>query len=78
MTADTDAVTMRRAILDAAAALLRRHSYEATTVRAIAEAVGIKAGSLYHHFPSKDAIAVAVTVNVPIYVAEDVIDEVGQ
>ena len=25
-----------------------------------------------------DAIAVAVTVNVPIYVAEDVIDEVGQ
>ncbi len=60
MTADTDAVTMRRAILDAAAALLRRHSYEATTVRAIAEAVGIKAGSLYHHFPSKDAIAVAV------------------
>ena len=63
---------MRRHILDAAAALLRRHSYEATTVRAIAEAVGIKAGSLYHHYPSKDAIAVAV-VNEGVRVVRDAV-----
>ncbi len=51
---------MRQRILDAAAALLHRRSYEATTVRAIAEAAGIKAGSLYHHFASKDAIVACV------------------
>jgi AcrR family transcriptional regulator len=45
-----------REILNAAAWLLRHQGYEATTTRAIAEKVGIKAGSIYHHFPSKDAI----------------------
>jgi AcrR family transcriptional regulator len=45
-----------RQILDAAAWLLRYRGYEATTTRAIAERVGIKAGSIYHHFASKDAI----------------------
>lgn len=46
----------RGLILDAAASLLRHRGYEATTVREIATKVGIKAGSIYHHFPSKDAI----------------------
>lgn len=45
-----------RQILDAAAWLLRHRGYEATTTRAIAERVGIKAGSIYHHFSSKDTI----------------------
>ena len=45
-----------REILDAAAQLLRHHGYEATTTRAIAEKVGIKSGSIYYHFPSKDEI----------------------
>lgn len=42
--------------MNAAALLLDKHGYEATTVRTIAAAVGIKAGSLYHHFPSKDRL----------------------
>jgi AcrR family transcriptional regulator len=46
----------RRQILNAAAHLLKHRGYEATTTRAIATAVGIKGGSIYHHFPSKDAI----------------------
>ena len=46
----------RRQILNAAAYLLRHRGYEAATTRAIATAVGIKGGSIYHHFPSKDAI----------------------
>jgi AcrR family transcriptional regulator len=45
-----------RQILDAAAWLLRHRGYEATTTRAIAERVGIKAGSIYHHLSSKDAL----------------------
>ena len=51
---------MRRQILDTTARLLREHSYQSTTVRAIADRVGIKGGSLYHHFSSKDAIIVDV------------------
>jgi AcrR family transcriptional regulator len=49
----------RRQILDAAAALLRQ-GYDATTVRAIAAQVGIKGGSIYHHYESKEAIVSAV------------------
>lgn len=58
--APADAVAVPRLILDVAAKLLRRRGYEAMTVRAIAEQVGIKAGSIYYHYPSKDAIAAAV------------------
>jgi AcrR family transcriptional regulator len=47
----------RSAILDAAARLFARNGVEATTVREIAREVGVLSGSLYHHFPSKDAIA---------------------
>ena len=50
----------RSEILDAAAVLLGRDGYQAATVRAIAARVGIKAASIYHHFPSKDAIVQAV------------------
>ena len=60
MTGAAGLAATRQAILDAAAALLSRRGYEAATVRAIAAGVGIKAASLYHHFPSKDAIAAAV------------------
>lgn len=52
-TAETGA---RRQILNAAAYLLKHRGYEAATTRAIATAVGIKGGSIYHHFSSKDAI----------------------
>jgi AcrR family transcriptional regulator len=50
----------RREILDAAARFLRTHGYRATTLRDIAAAVGIKAGSIYYHFASKDEIVAAV------------------
>jgi TetR/AcrR family transcriptional regulator, cholesterol catabolism regulator len=51
-----------RQILDATARLLRYHGYEATTTRAIAQEVGLKAGSIYHHFPSKDVIVETVVI----------------
>jgi TetR/AcrR family transcriptional regulator, cholesterol catabolism regulator len=46
----------RELILSAAAEMFARKGLQATTVRGIAEAVGLFSGSLYHHFPSKDAI----------------------
>ena len=50
----------RREILDATARLLRSQGYKATTLRDIAEAVGIRAASIYYHFESKEEIAATV------------------
>jgi AcrR family transcriptional regulator len=50
----------RREILDAAARFMRTNGYRATSMRDIAAAVGIKAGSIYYHFASKDEIVAAV------------------
>jgi AcrR family transcriptional regulator len=63
----------RRQILNAAAYLLRHRGYEAATTRAIATAVGIKGGSIYHHFPSKDAI-VGEVVNEGVRVVYDAVE----
>ena len=46
----------RRRILDQALELFAARGYDAVSVGEIAEAVGIKAPSLYNHFPSKQAI----------------------
>ncbi|WP_280462400.1 TetR/AcrR family transcriptional regulator [Nocardia carnea] len=48
--------TPRAEILDAAAELFTTHGYGNTSTRAIAEAVGIRQASLYHHFAAKDDI----------------------
>jgi AcrR family transcriptional regulator len=49
-----------RLVLDAAARLFREKGYASTTMRDIATASGMLAGSLYYHFPSKEALLVAV------------------
>lgn len=46
--------------MSCAADLFARQGVAATTVREIAEAVGILSGSLYHHFASKDDIVDAI------------------
>ncbi|NIM27656.1 MAG: TetR family transcriptional regulator [Gammaproteobacteria bacterium] len=50
----------RRDVLDAAAGLISRHGYHATSMRDIARATGMLPGSIYYHFASKDALLVAV------------------
>jgi len=50
----------RDVILERAADLFARQGVAATTVREIADAVGILSGSLYHHFASKDDIVDAI------------------
>jgi AcrR family transcriptional regulator len=47
-------------VLDAAARLFREKGYASTSMRDIAQASGMLAGSLYYHFPSKEALLVAV------------------
>ncbi|WP_432495786.1 helix-turn-helix domain-containing protein [Kineococcus gypseus] len=48
--------TPRQEVLDAAAALFNEHGYAGTSTRAIADRVGIRQASLYHHFAGKDEI----------------------
>ena len=50
----------RRAILDAALACFLRNGFEAATLEHIRDASGASFGSIYHHFGSKQAIAVAL------------------
>jgi AcrR family transcriptional regulator len=57
---DSAANASRRTILDTAARLFRVDGYAAVSLRDIAAACGMKAGSLYYHFASKDAIVAEV------------------
>lgn len=57
---ETATVDSRRHILDCAARLFRNQGYAATSLRNIADAAGMKAASLYYHFPSKDQIVIEV------------------
>jgi AcrR family transcriptional regulator len=47
-------------ILDAALRCFLQHGIEATTIEQIRQASGASLGSIYHHFGSKEAIALAV------------------
>ncbi len=49
------------AILAAARRLFRRHGVDAASTRDIAKAAGVAAGTLFNYFPSKEAIAFALT-----------------
>ena len=62
----------RRRILDHAARLLREGGYHQTTLREIAEAVGIRKASLYYHFASKEEIVEAVVNDGVRFVHEGV------
>lgn len=46
----------RDEVLAIAAGLFANRGYRATTVRDIAEAAGVRSGSLYHHFDSKESM----------------------
>jgi TetR/AcrR family transcriptional regulator, cholesterol catabolism regulator len=50
----------RQQVLDIAARLFATRGYSQTTVRDIADEAGILSGSLYHHFDSKETMAVEV------------------
>jgi AcrR family transcriptional regulator len=50
----------RRQILDVAAKLFRARGYTETALRDIGKQAGIKAGSIYYHFESKEQLAAEV------------------
>jgi AcrR family transcriptional regulator len=59
-TTTVQSVDRRRQIIDTALQLFAVHGVAGTSMRALADAVGIKAASLYNHFDSKDEIIDAV------------------
>ncbi|NMD62025.1 TetR/AcrR family transcriptional regulator [Rhodococcus sp. ACPA4] len=66
--------TARDEILDAAAELFTTGGFTSTSTRMIADAVGIRQASLYHHFANKDDLLTALlvgTVTSPLAFAED-------
>jgi TetR/AcrR family transcriptional regulator, cholesterol catabolism regulator len=62
----------RQQILDTAARLLRVRGYTDMTLRDVAASVGMKAGSLYYHFASKEELAGEV-MRIGIVVVEDAV-----
>jgi len=74
--AATQSSNASRRVLDSAAKLFVEQGYPGTTLREIASAAGIKAGSIYHHFDSKEALFVAV-LNDGMAVMVDAFDEVS-
>ncbi|MCA1995449.1 MAG: TetR/AcrR family transcriptional regulator, partial [Coleofasciculus sp. S288] len=54
----------RERVLIAAETLFRQRGYNTVTMRDIAEEVGIRQASLYHHFPTKEQLFITVTEQV--------------
>ncbi|CKI13416.1 transcriptional regulator AmtR [Mycolicibacterium smegmatis] len=72
--------TAREEILDAAAELFTTHGYGSTSTRRIADEVGVRQASLYHHFATKDDILDALlagTVDEPLELAHGLLGESG-
>jgi AcrR family transcriptional regulator len=59
MTAHADA-DRRDAIIDHALALYAERGYHGVGMRAVARAVGVRESTLYHYFPTKEAIMTAI------------------
>jgi len=59
MTDNTARQTAREKLLDAAFSVIREQGYSATSVDDLCRAAGVTKGAFFHHFPSKEALAVA-------------------
>ncbi len=57
----------RGRVLRAAAYLFNEQGYARTTVRELAQVIGIQSGSLFHHFKTKDDILCAVMEEAIVY-----------
>jgi AcrR family transcriptional regulator len=68
----------RRRILDAALACFLEDGYEQTTITRIRERSGASNGGLFHHFPSKEAIADALYVEAIASFQEGLWELVGR
>jgi AcrR family transcriptional regulator len=64
----------RAHLIDAATRLFAVHGYDGTSIEAVLAASGVSRGSLYHHFPGKDALFWAVLEGVAVRFGSQVAD----
>ncbi len=60
----------RELILDCATQLFAEHSYNRTTVRMLADAVGVQSGALFYYFQSKEQILIEIIERGLRWIAE--------
>lgn len=70
-------VRTRTRILDAAASVFAEHGYADSSLRDIAEVAGIKAGSFYYHFDSKEELVQEVMRSGIVQIHEHVEEAVS-
>ncbi|QIR13761.1 TetR/AcrR family transcriptional regulator [Shewanella aestuarii] len=63
----------KAALLDSALSLFVKQGFHATSTASIAKAAGVATGTLFHHFPSKDAILNELFINIKQSFADSII-----
>jgi AcrR family transcriptional regulator len=64
----------RAHLVDVATRLFAAHGYDGTSIEAVLAESGVSRGSLYHHFPGKEALFLAVMEEVGVQSAQPVLD----
>jgi AcrR family transcriptional regulator len=64
----------RAHLIDVATRLFAAHGYDGTSIEAVLADSGVSRGSLYHHFPGKDALFLAVLEEVGERSAQPVLE----
>jgi AcrR family transcriptional regulator len=64
----------RTHLVDVATRLFAAHGYDGTSIKAVLTESGLSRGSLYHHFPGKDALFLAVMEEVGLRIGRQVED----
>jgi AcrR family transcriptional regulator len=66
----------RRRVLDGARQAFARHGYEGATVRILEDEIGLSRGAIFHHFPDKAALFLALAQEDAEEIAT-VVDDAG-
>jgi len=64
----------RAHLVDVATRLFTERGYDGTSIEAVLAGSGVSRGSLYHHFPGKDALFWAVLEGVSARVGQQLVD----
>ena len=67
----------RAHLVEVATRLFAAHGYDGTSIQAVLAESGVSRGSLYHHFPGKEALFLAVLEEVGARAAQQGIEAMG-
>lgn len=73
-----DPETRRKELLDAAESLFSELGYDATAVSQIVERVGVRQGTFYHYFQSKEALVEALLTRSTQAIAERIVERIEE